>query len=163
MAARPFNIGQIQPGTAPKTIVMQYASGQTFVTGALLTLTSGELVECGADPVAVVGVAGASYNTNYGQDAANSPVVVTGLEVVVPVLIADDVNVFTCRGVNGATDPVTPAVADIGVGYGVVKTSDGSWALDQADTTHDVVVVTDIDVARLCFYVKFVAAVRTFG
>lgn len=161
---RYFKPAMLTPGTAPLVLVPQYDTGQTFLVGALLVFNgSGLVVECGADPTLVAGVAGQAVDTSYGYQAANNPTTVTGRAPVVSMLVADRVTIFSGRMINGATDPVTPALTDIGVSYGVAKTAAGDWVVDQADTTHLVVKIVKVDITNKFVYFKFLSAVLNVG
>lgn len=138
---------------------MSYDVAQTFKIGALLIVNAnGEVIECSADPTAVTGVSLAAANSGPGYDASNSPSVITGRERVVSVAKANRQTVFSMRGVNGATDPSTPLLTNIGEQYGVLKTGD-DWVLDLAEVTVKVFEVTDIDVDNLVFFGKFLQSV----
>jgi hypothetical protein len=94
---------------APDIVSVAYTTGQTFLKGALLVFTAaGEVSECGADPALIAGVALEKAGSKPGYDAANSPTVVTGRVQEVSMARANRNTVFSCRGVNGGTDPVTP-------------------------------------------------------
>jgi hypothetical protein len=62
------------------------------------------------------------------------------------------------RGVNGGTDPVTPAQTNINEQYGVVKTGD-DWVLDLAETVAKVFEIVDIDIDNKIFFCKFLESV----
>jgi hypothetical protein len=144
--ARGFNYARGRNNAAPRVQAIAYATGQTFKAQALVVLnTSGEVVECGADPAAVLGVALQGAGTGMGFDLPNSSVttVVTGRAQEVSVLIADDSTEFYARGVNGGTDPVLPLQTHIGEQYGVAKVGN-EWVIDFAETTAKVVEITDI-------------------
>jgi hypothetical protein len=144
----------------PEVSAVELAASQTFIRGALVFVNgSGLLEECSADPGTVKGIALADANTAPGEQAANNPLVITGLVNAVSVATANPSTIFSCRGVNGGTDPVTPSLGNIGVQYGAVKTGDGTWALDLADTSNVVFVVVDIDIEQKVFFVKFIPAV----
>lgn len=159
MSARYFEPARFPAGVAPSVLTPLYPDGQTFTFGALLVLSSGKVIECSADPASVYGVALQPANTGPGFLPADSPTVITGRIQEVSVAMADRQNFFSGRMVNGATDPVTPAVTDIGVKYGVVKTSDGTWAVDQTDTTNLVVQIEDIDIPLKVVFFRFLEAV----
>jgi hypothetical protein len=144
--ARGFNYARGRNNAAPRVQAIAYATGQTCKAQALVVLnTSGEVVECGADPAAVLGVALQGAGTGMGFDLPNSSVttVVTGRAQEVSVLIADDSTEFYARGVNGGTDPVLPLQTHIGEQYGVAKVGN-EWVIDFAETTAKVVEITDI-------------------
>lgn len=157
---RGFNIGRLPSGT-PNILSVRFTAAQTFRKGALVVDTAaGTVSECAADPTRVYGVAmEAAGSKPGGTGIANSPSYVTGgSNNEVSVAIADRSQVFTCRGVNGATDPVTPLQTHIGELYGVAKVGN-DWVLDIAEITTTVVVVEDIDVDNKIFLVKFKEAV----
>lgn len=156
--ARGFNLGRTPSGT-PNTQSIAVTAAQTFKKGALVIDTAaGTISECGADPAAVLGVAQQDAFSGLGYDMANSPTVVTGRSNEIVVAIADRSQIFTCRGKNGGTDPVTPLQTNIGEQYGVVKVSD-DWVLDISETVAVVCEVVDIDVDQKIFFVKFLESV----
>lgn len=160
MPARFFSPARVTGTGVPEVQALVLATSQTFIRGALVVVNgSGLLEECGTDPGTVKGIALAAANSAPGEDAANSPIVITGQNNVVSVATGNPDTIFSCRGVNGGTDPVTPALANIGVQYGAIKTGDGTWALDIADTTNDVFTVVDIDIENKIFFVKFIPSV----
>lgn len=142
-------------GGAPMIQTPQYDSAATFTKGALLLIdTDGEVIECSADPTLVDFVALQGAGTNPGYDAANSPATFTGRQQTVSAVRADATTVFSMRGKNGATDPETPALTNIGESYGVVKVSN-DWVLDLTETTTKVFKVVDIDIDQKIFYCVF--------
>lgn len=149
------------PGNVASVLSGAYTTGQTFLKGALLVLSSGSLVECSATPTAAHGIALEPVASKPGWNAANSPTVITGRVQEVSYGVADRITVWSCRGVNGATDPVTPAITHIGVKYGAVKDANGIWALNIADTTNLIFQVEDIDITNKIFFVKFLEAALT--
>lgn len=158
---RSFNIGRLPTGT-PDIISYQYTSGQTFKKGALVVdVAAGTISECGADPTTgVLGVALEDANSRPGgAGIMGDPSYITGgNKNEVSVAVASRSALFSCRGVNGATDPVTPTVSHIGEQYGVVKSGD-DWCLDEAETVNVVVEVVDVDIDQKIFFVKFLEAV----
>jgi len=155
---RSFNIGRTPSGT-PNSQSIAVTAAQAFKKGALVVDTAaGTVSECGADPVSVLGVAMADAFSGLGYDMANSPTVVTGRSNETVIAIADRSQIFTCRGVNGATDPVTPLQTNIGEVYGVAKVGT-DWVLDLAEVTTTVCEIVDIDVDLKIFFVKFREAV----
>jgi hypothetical protein len=152
------------PGTGVPAIGQFTATGgQTFKTGAIVKLSSGLLVEdtAGAGALTILGVALAPAFSAPGYDAANSPTVVTGRSGYVSVALADGNTIFSGRGVNGGTDPVTPVVAThIGVQYGLAVDGAGVWYIDIANVTNLAVVITGVDIDQKIFYFRFIAAVR---
>lgn len=158
---RGFNVAKVPNGEAPQVQSLKYATGQTFTNRALVVdNANGEVVECGADPVSVLGVAMQGAGTGPGYQLANSDVtaVVTGRNQEVSVAIADRSTIFSARGVNGATDPVIPLQTHIGEQYGVAKVGT-EWVIDFAETVTKVVEIVDIDIDGNFFLVKFLEAV----
>ena len=149
--------------TIPPVQSLRYATGQTFKKYALVVDdANGEIVECGADPTAVLGVTMQAANSGLGYGEANSAdtVVATGRLQEVSTVIADRNSEFSARGVNGGTDPVTPLQSHIGEQYGVSKIGD-DWVIDLAETTTKVVEITDIisENGQQFFLCKFLEAV----
>ena len=153
---RRFNLGRIPSGT-PNIISVRVTAAQTFKKGALLVDTAaGTVSECGADPARIYGVAQEdAFSKPGGTGIANSPSVITGGQNnECSVAIADRSQVFTCRGVNGGTDPVTPLQTHVGETYGVAKTGN-DWVLDLAEVTVMSCEIVDIDADNFLFFVKF--------
>jgi hypothetical protein len=160
---RTFNVAT-RFKTAPNIQSMAYAAGQVFLKGALLTVNAaGELIECGADPASVYAVAAEGAGTKPGYDLANSSVttVVTGRVQEASVYVIDRDMVFSCRAVNGGTDPVLPLQTHVDEQYGVAKVGN-DWVVDMAETTAKVVEIVDYDVSTTglnLFLVKFLESV----
>lgn len=160
---RTFNTGRMPSGEAPSVLSIAITAAQTFKKGALLKQTAaGTVSERTAVTDKCTGVALQDAFSGYGSGAANAPTIITGQNLEASVAIADAVTVFSCRGVNGGTDPLTPIQADVGVSYGVLKTGGGDWVLDKANVTNLVVEVVDIDVDAKIFFVKFNTAFRDY-
>ena len=161
---RSFNVGRLPTGT-PNIVSYQYTAGQTFKAGALVVdIAAGTISECGADPVSVLGVAlEPAGGRPGGSGIMGDPSYITGGQRgEVSVLVADGSELYSCRGINGATDPATPAVTNIGEQYGVVKSGD-DWCLDLAELAALVMEVVDIDVDQKIFFCKVIPAVRALG
>ncbi len=168
--ARRFDTYRRTGTTVPRIQALLYDIGQTFSDHALVYITgTGNVSECGANPATVAGVALNAIGTQPGFDVANSTltVVYTGREGRVSVAIADSEQEFNARGVNGATDPVTPLQAHIGQQYGVLKTAGGDWVINIADQVNKVVQITDIQLDankggdnNSFFVCKFIPGVR---
>lgn len=148
------------PTGTPNVQALRVTAGQTFKKGALVVDTAaGTISECGADPASVLGVAQQGAFTGPGNELANSTgAVVTGAVSDCSVALADRVTVFSMRGINGATDPLTPTQTMVGEQYGAAKVGD-DWVLDQAETTAKVWEVVDIDIDNKIFFCKFLEAV----
>ena len=118
-------------------------TGETFLSGAVvLADATPEIVEAGADPAAVLGVA--------AHDAAGRTVDPTKMLVHV----AGENRSFLMAGTS---DPV---LSNRDTDYGVVKDGDGVWTVDITDTTNLVINVRDVDLERKLFEVTFLAAER---
>lgn len=156
---RSFQTARFPSGEAPSVLEMQYANGQTFKKGALVKLNAdGTISECGADPALITGIALEDAGSRPGFNAANNPTLIQGGQQVVSVAVADRTIVYSCRGVNGGTDPVTPLLTNIGEDYGCVKDADGSWALDLAEVTTKQWRIVDVDVDNKVYFVKIIQA-----
>jgi len=161
---RSFNAARFPMGTAPNTLAIAPTAGQTFKIHALVVLDgNGTLVECGANPAKVLGVSGNAAFIGYGLNLADTTAstIITGSgfkSQAVSVMVADRETIFSCRGINGATDPLTPTLAMKGVKYGVAKVGN-DWVLNQADTTNVVVQVVDVEISNKVFFVKFLESV----
>lgn len=156
---RKFIAARSGSGTVPEVREVQYDSAQTFKQGAVLVYdTDGEVIEASADPAQIAGVAAQGANTNPGYDAANSPTVITGRKQTVAMWPANRMTTFSGRGVNGGTDPVTPALTDIDTRCSIVKSGD-DWVLDLSDTTNDRVEIVDVDIDQKIFFFKFLDTV----
>lgn len=151
MAGREFRIARVTPGTAADVLTRTVTAGQTFKHGAVLILASNLLSEAGSTPTTgIVGIALQAAFTNPGNSLPYTSLLASGSPIGgrpndISVAINDKVTIFSGRLVNGATDPVTPAVTDIGVSYGVAKDANGIWYVDQANTTQLCVKVIDIE------------------
>ena len=111
-------------------------SAATFLQHALVKLTSGEVEESGADPSAILGIAADPTSQSLPGFVTGG---VLGKDSKIGVYIADDNAEFSWPVTGG-----TPAAANLGVAYGVVKTS-SVWYIDLAETTATVVVITRLD------------------
>jgi len=140
-------------------VELVYDSAEVFKAGALVVVASdGELTECGADPAAIRGVALEPAARGPGFQMADSPVVITGRQNKVSIVAATPTQKFWGRGVNGGTDPVTPTQTMVNESYGVVKDSDGIWAIDISDTSNTRVTITRVDIENKLFQFKFLTA-----
>jgi len=152
-----------ETATEAKTVPLvrrhPYTSGQTFLKGAVLVRNAaGTVEEGGTDPTSIIGVALERAGSGLGHevDFDSQVSVKTGVENKVSYAVAKN-QVFSGRGVNpnSSTDPVIPQVTHIGENYGIVKTGDGSWAIDFSDTTNTRVVITGILPEIDAFLFKF--------
>lgn len=147
--------------TVPQVQSMQYATGQVFKKGALVVdNVNGEIVECGADPASILGVALEDCDSKPGYGVPNSAqvTVTTGRVQEVSVAIADRQTQFSGRGVNGGVDPVVPLLTHIGEKYGVVKVGN-DWVIDFAEAANTRLQITDVDLSGTnVFLFKFLEA-----
>ena len=157
---RTFQPARMTPGVVPAVLWPQVTVGQTFTKGALLVLAAGKVSECAANPASVYGYAGQAAFSGYGYQSANANITtqITGQGSNISVIVADRITQHSGRMVNGGTDPVVPAITDIGVGYGVLKVGN-DWVVDQSNTTQKVVKIEDIDTTLNLVYFKFLDAV----
>lgn len=140
--ALPFRPAYVEGGGSINTLHYKVKSGETFKLGAPLTINAGEVDELDTDDVTlIIGVAGAGNQSAFGYDAGDSPTVVTGREDTVPVFVAGRPVVFTGQLSNGTASLVLPDAANVGVAYGLIKQADGTWTVDEADTSNKVVTV----------------------
>lgn len=157
MANKFFTVANAGTGGAPITRTYIGDASATFIRGAAVLIdTDGEIIECSADPAVILGFTAAANLSAPGYDAANSPTVITGRQNDVVVYLGEPTNVFACRAVNGSTDPVTPALTNIGESYGIKKDANGVWTLDIAEVTSKSFTVVDVDIDQKIFYVKMV-------
>ena len=141
-------------GAAPEVTTIPYTTGQTFLKGAILVYDTGgnqgNVVEGGANPAAIVGVAleAPASKPGFSVNFDSTVVARTGTVTKVSVAKANRLTVFSARMVNGATDPVTPAQTDVGVSYGVLAvavTGGNEWVVNQADKANTRVEVIAFD------------------
>ena len=164
MAGRFFQAARTVGNGVPAIQAFIADSAATFLRGAAVVVdTDGELIECGADPAKIAGFALAGAGTAPGYQAANNPTVITGRQNDVSVALGDANTVFSCRGVNGGTDPVTPALTNIGESYGILKDANGIWTLDIAETTSKSFTIVDVDIDNKIFFVKMVQSFYQFA
>jgi len=155
---RPFLPARFAGAGAPENQSMQYAVGQTYVKGAVVVYeggATGNIIEGGADPAAIVGVALEACDSKPGFNMNFNPTVVatTGRVRETTIAKANRLTVFTGRIVNGGTDPVTPVQGDVGKTYSILKAGTGEWTLDAADGANQRVRVIDIDIdAKIAFF-----------
>jgi hypothetical protein len=141
----------------------KYATGQVFKKGApVIDDAAGEVVECGADPQSILGVAlqGAGTGPGYGVANEADVVVATGRSQEVSVAMANRRTRFKTRGVNGGTDPVLPLQTHIGEQYSLAKVGN-DWVIDLANAATPAIEITDIfpDDGLNLFEFKFLESV----
>lgn len=108
----------------PRQAVPEAAS-QTFLLGALVVVTSGYLVECGADPALILGVATSAGHNKASANLVKNTVVLAHPDTLFVGNLDDSGSLGT--GVTAATDRFLT--------YGVAKRSSSHWYIDKADTT----------------------------
>lgn len=153
--ARGFNLARLPSGT-PNIQSMRVTAAQTFKKGALvIDVAAGTISECGADPTAILGIAMEDAFSKPGNTGmVNAPTIVTGGQAnECSILICDRSAIYSCRAVNGGTDPVMPTQTMIGETYGCAK-SGVDWYLDIAEVTVMQWKIVDIDIDNKIFFVK---------
>lgn len=120
-------------------------TGEDFIGGAPMTINAGEVDEIDTNDVTlVVGVAAAGDQSAFGYDMGDTAgAVVTGRADTVPVWLANRDVVFVGQLSNGTSSLVVPDAANVGVDYGLIRQSDGTWTVDEADETNVVVTIVD--------------------
>lgn len=162
---RGMNTARRTGTTIPRIQGVIPETGQTFKPYAVVaTNVNGNLVECtsGAGALSVLGLALQGAFTGSGYDVSDSSrtnALVQGADGSVSTAIADREQEFSARGVNGATDPVTPTNAMINTQCGLIKTAAGDWCLDLANVVDLAVEITDVDIDNKLFIFKFLEAV----
>lgn len=123
--------------TGERAPVTEYTlkSAATFLLHALVKLTSGEVEESGADPSAVLGIAADPTSQALPGFVSGG---VLGLSSKIGVYVADEDIEFSWPCTSN------PADANVGVAYGVVKTSN-VWYIDLTETSATVVKITRLD------------------
>lgn len=158
---RKFQPARFGGATAAEHQSMVHTTAQTFKKGAVLIFdgVTGRVIEGGADPTPIVGVAteDAASKPGFGVSHDASVVARTGTVEEVTVAKATRSTVFSGRMVNGATDPVTPVQADINKVFGLLKTGN-DWVVDQAETVNTRVEVVDFDTDLKLVLFKFMEA-----
>lgn len=130
IAKRGLYVAKTVHGNSAWTQQFPEAASQTFLTGAIVTLNgSGHVVEAGADPVRILGVAAEPGHND--SVAANSKL---------QVWIADDETIF----VGNLSGTSISALTDVGAGFGVVKEGN-YWLIDKTDVANRRVIVVELD------------------
>ena len=142
--AKPIRVGRIPGGGQENVQALTTKAAETFINGAVLTLTAGVLEEAGVAPTTVAGIALQGVDTNPGQDAGNSPTEVTGVFAGVSIAVADAVTRFVSDLTNNTDVLVTPTIADIGTDIGLRERADKTWAADKTAANSPIKIV-DID------------------
>lgn len=158
--ARVFETARFPGGVAPAAQQYPVTAAQTFIKGAIVIFdsgTQGNIIEASANPTQIVGVALEGAFTRPGNQVSFDSAVVarTGPYNVINVAQANRQTVFSGRGVNGATDPVTTAQTYVGLSYGILRTSAGEWVVNIADAVVTRVKIIDIETSLNLFFFKF--------
>lgn len=158
--SRPFSPARLRGQRIWPVQSFKTKAAEVWADGALVvTDANGELTECGADPASIRGVALAAAFAGPGNELSFSSQVVnvTGTIDECSVALADGGTIFAGEMYSGTT-LVTPTQTMIGESYGVAVLSDGTWVIDQTETSATRLTITDIDVdLKLCFF-KFLTA-----
>lgn len=130
IALRAFEIAKTIHGNSPWEMAYPEAASQTWKKGAVLTLnSSGYVVEAGADPARILGVACAD-----GQNLATA-----GLKNCL-VWVADAETMW----VGNLSGSSVTELVDVGRGYGLVKVGN-NWHVDKTDLANRRVIVVELD------------------
>jgi len=130
----PIRAARTLAGTPIPRAGLPEKASSTFVRGALafLEAATGFLIECGADPTLIMGIAQA--------DGANNAV--SGAVINIVDLAHPDTLFRGYLDTSGGEGTGTTAQTDLGKGYGVAKSASGGiWYVDKADTTNKRVVI----------------------
>ena len=139
--------------TVPVVTSARYDSAETFGIGAVLGIAAdGEVIElatgAGVGAGDVVGVSLEAAGSKPGNNVANDNLVVfrTGVaqEVSMVDLRLNRNQTFSGRLTDGSGVDVTPTQTIIGESRGLLRTADGEWTVNNADTTNDAVQIVDI-------------------
>lgn len=161
MTARGFSWSSARDGI-PNVRHYPVKAGETFKEGEWVTLDSAGLLvaaTAGAGALTLVGLSGAAAFQGRGYELANSSLIqqVTGRDSFLPVYLSVG-NIFVCRGVNGGTDPVTPADTNVDEQYGLALSSN-VWYLDISNTTDKAVEIVKVDIDNKLFFVSVIGTV----
>lgn len=151
MAGSGFQLARLRGQSLPTIEEYDVADSETtFEKGSLLLLTSGELVEAGADPGEVDFVSLSAHGAEPAGLSGASGFNRLGTRGFPPgrmqgVRVADNVY-FSAEFVGDVEAAV------VGTFYGVVKGADGIWRVDLTDTGNDVVELVSKDWNQMLTY-----------
>jgi hypothetical protein len=114
-------------------------------------LSSGEMVACATDAVLCSGVALTPADGAVAYQEGGVREIDTGKVLVA---VAGPGHTFLMKETSGDA----PAITDVGVAYGIVLESNGTYTIDSAETTATLVTVVDIDLDRNLWEVEVIAA-----
>lgn len=145
MAGRIIQAAKRTGAGVPLLLSRRYKTGETFIKGAALVLdANGELTECAATPTSLIGFAAEPAGSKPGYNAANSPTVVTGRVQEADCFEGAPEQIFSGSFRSAASTYVVPTQTIINESYGLAKDADGTWYVNQADTTNLAVTIVDI-------------------
>lgn len=131
-------------------------AAETFIIGAMVKLSSGEVTECGSDPGAWTGLALAP--ASVGLATAGSVFGDPRGTKMIPIFVVTPLDTLF---IASATTPVQ--ATHFSVKYGVVKST--NWLLDISETSATIFSVLDVSVTpqQEGFYVRAMASRLEFG
>ena len=143
----PMRAAYIEGGAVPPIKHCVLASG-TPTQGAIMKFSSNNTIVEITGPTdisgTILGVAKAGSQSAFGFDMGDAAgAVVTGRADTIPLDLAETDVVFVGQISSAANTLVVPAASDVGVAYGVIKNSDGTWTVNRANTTNLTVRVLD--------------------
>lgn len=116
-------------GKSMPTLRGRVPASQTFITGAILIRSSGNLIEASADPVAdIVGVAAEDITSSADNDLVRYWPVVPGA-------------LFEATLEDQTNEDHALVEANIFTDYALQVDTDGNWYVDENDTTNTAVMV----------------------
>lgn len=137
--------------TVPVVRSGAFATGQTYIKGAVLGLNAGgEFIELASNPAAgtVAAVALESVNSKPGFNVANDNQVIFRTGTVQETSAADLIKkpdmVFSGRFTDGAGVDVVPTQAIVGDPFQVLRLANGEWTVNQAAAATPDVQIVDI-------------------
>lgn len=123
MARIPIEAGAMQGLAAIPKSEAPVAAAQVWVRGAVLTLTANELVEGGADPTGIVGIA------LHKHPPTNTPE-----EAGYHIPARENIEFIGSIDTNAALGTGAIAAGDLFTAYGITEDADGHWYIDKAKT-----------------------------
>lgn len=143
--ARVVSIARVPSGEIAEIRSEFYKSGQTFLKGEFLKVSTTGVEVCSTSPTIAVGIALEDAGSRPGYDIGHSPSTITGRLQEISMAVLNKVTVFSLTG------NVTAAQLHIGVSYGV-NVASNIWELDISDTTNKAFKVVDIDTTLDIFF-----------
>ena len=158
-----ITVAKLAGNTAPVILNKRFTNGETFKIGAILiedTATQGYVKEGATGAIADIhGIATEAVDSRPGFELgfASQVTQVTGRVQKVPMYVADSTTVFSGTGVSAA------ALTQVDLEYGLIKSADGIWRVDQTDTSNVAVKVIDVDVDNNIVYFRFLVSALPVG